>query len=215
MPAGLCSALLAIAVLAAQGPPPPISPVYGSESPEALMATMEKALAADDFGSVIPLISPTGRKELAEDAITALIVTLNFTDPDKPSAGGPPLDPAEREARRANHRAAVEVARQTLRPHGLDGLIAEPPLSPLSKDVFVLALDRTDTVVLMQSLYAALDRIGKLLGMERSDEKKLPMTYGKVTDFEINGDTATAKANGDPIEFERLQGRWYLKAPEK
>ena len=79
----------------------------------------------------------------------------------------------------------------------------------------MLALSRTDTVVLMQSLYSALDRIGKLLGTERTDEKKLQMTFGKVTDFVINGDSATAKANGDPIEFERLDGRWYLKPPFK
>ena len=213
MPAGSCTWFVTIAAIALQAPSTRISPVYGAESPQALMATMERALAADDFGAVIPLISPAGRKELAEDAITALIVTLNFTDPDKP--GGTAFDPAERDAKRANHRAAVDVARQTLRPHDLDGLIDEAPLSPLSKDVFALALERTDTVVLMQSLYAALDRISKLLGVERADEKKLPMTFGNVTDFQINGDAASAKANGDPIEFERLEGRWYLKTPDK
>ena len=214
MPAG-CRAFLTVVALAAQATATQIAPTYGAESPQALIATMERALATDDFGSVIPLISPAGRKELAEDAVTALIVMLNFTDPDKPSADGVPLSAAERDAKRASHRAAVDVARDTLRPHDLDGLIGEPPLSPLSKDVFVLALDRTDTVLLMQSLYSALNRISKLLGIERSDEKKLPLTFGNVTDYQVTGDAATAKTAGETIEFERLDGRWYLKPPDK
>jgi hypothetical protein len=215
MPAGSCRAFAAVVALAVQATATQISPTYGAESPQALVSAMEKALAADDFGSMMPLISPAGRKELAEDAVTALIVTLNFTDPDKPSTGSASLSPTERDAKRVSHRAAVEVARETLRPHGLDGLLGEAPLSPLSKDVFALALDRTDTVVLMQSLYSALDRISTLLGMERSDEKKLPLTFGNVTGYQVSGDTATAKTDGDTIEFERLDGRWYLKPPDK
>ena len=192
-----------------------LSPIYGAESPQALVATMEKALAADDFAAVMPLISSAGRKEMAEDAITALIVTLSFTDPDNPSAGNTPLSAAERDAKRQNHRAAVEVARETLRPHGLDGLIGQSPISPLSKDVFALALNRTDTVVLMRSLFASLDRIATLLGLERGDEKKLPLTFGKISDFAVTGDTATAKIEGGTVEFERVDGRWYLKPPDK
>jgi hypothetical protein len=191
------------------------APIYGADSPQALVATLEKAMAIDDFAAVMPLISPSGRKELAEDAITALIVALDFMDPDKPAGGGAPVPDAEREAKRTSHLAAVDVARETLKPHGLDGLIGESPISPLSKDVFELALTRTDTVVLMRSLFDALDRIGKLLGIKRGDEKRLPMTFGNVTDFEISGDAATAKADGSTIEFERLQGRWYLKPPDR
>ena len=215
MPAGSCNVFLAVVAFAAQATAIRISPTYGADSPQTLVATMEKALAADDFGSVIPLISPAGRKDLAEDAVTALIVALNFTDPDKSSTGSAALTAAEREVTRANHRAAVEIARNTLRPHGLDGVIDQAPLSPLSKDVFALALDRTDTVVLMQSLFSALDRISTLLGTERSDEKKLPMTFGTATDYQVSGDTATARTSGQTIEFERLEGRWYLKAPDR
>jgi hypothetical protein len=214
MPAVLHACLLVILATArpASGQP---APVYGAESPQSLIATMEKALAVDDFAGIMPLISPAGRKELAEDAISALIVTLSFTDPDKPSADNAPIPEEERETRRQNHRAAIEVARETLRPHGLDGLIGQSPISPLTKDVFELALTRADTVVLMRSLFPALDRIGTLLGVERSDEKKLPVTFGKVSDFQVSGDTATATAAGDTIEFEKLQGRWYLKRPDK
>ena len=207
--------LVALCVLAAQTAAPQPTPIYGAESPQAVMAAMEKAIAADDFPAVISLISPSKRKELAEDAITGLIVALNFMDPDKPAAGDTPMPESERAARRKSYRAAVEVARETLRPHGLDGLIGQAPLTPLSKDIFELALTRTDTVVLMRSLYAALDRIGGVLGIDRSDERKLLMTFGAVTDFEITGDTATAKAEADTIEFERLSGRWYLKRPER
>jgi hypothetical protein len=53
------------------------------------------------------------------------------------------------------------------------------------------------------------------LALNGPTRKKLQMTFGKVTDFVINGDSATAKADGDPIEFERLDGRWYLKPPFK
>lgn len=214
MPAGFRCAVAALCLSAAAPAFAQLTPTYGADSPQELMAAMEKAIAADDFGAVMPLVSPAGRQELAEDAITALIVALNFMDLDK-AAASVTITEAERETKRRNHQAAMQVARETLSPHGLDGLLGQAPLSPLSKDVFALALSRTDTVVLMQSLYAALDRIGTLLGTERTDEKKLPLTFGKVTDFAINGDSATAKADGDPIEFERLDGRWYLKPPFK
>jgi hypothetical protein len=215
MSAGFRMCLVALCLLAAQPSSLQPTPVYGAESPQALIAQMEKAMAVDDFGAVMPLISPAGRKEMAEDAITALIVALSFLDPDNPAPGSDPVPEAERDTKRKNHRAAVEVARETLKPYGLAGLIGQSPISPLTKDVFELALTRADTVVLMRSLFAALDRIGTLLGMERSDEKKLPMTLGNVTDFQVTGDTATAKGDGQTIEFERLQGRWYLKPPDQ
>jgi hypothetical protein len=213
MPAAVRVCLLSLCLLATQVQPQ-FGPVYGADSPQALVAIFEKAMAVDDFAAIMPLISPTGRKELAEDAIGALIVALNYTDPDNPAPGSTPISEADRDTKRKNHRAAVDVARNTLRPHGLDGLIGESPITPLSKEVFELALTRTDTVLLMQSLFPALDRISVLLGTERN-ETKLPASLGKITDFQIQGDAATAKANGDTIEFERLQGRWYLKPPDR
>jgi hypothetical protein len=213
MPAAVRVCLLSLCLLATGVQPTQLGPVYGADSPQALVAMFEKAMAVDDFAAIMPLISPTGRKELAEDAIGALIVALNYTDPDNPAPGST-ISESERDTKRKNHRAAVEVARDTLRPHGLDGLIGESPITPLSKDVFELALTRTDTVLLMQSLFPALDRISVLLGTERN-ETKLPASLGKITDFQIQGDSATAKANGGLIEFERLQGRWYLKPPDR
>jgi hypothetical protein len=129
--------------------------------------------------------------------------------------GSKPIPPAELEAKRKNYRAAVDVARQTLRPYGLDKLIGQPPLSPEVKDVLEAALTNADTVTLMQSLFTSLEKIGTLLGMEKSDDKKLPWTFGKVSDYQVTGDSATAKTDTDTIEFERVDGRGYLKPPPK
>ena len=135
-----------------------------------------------------------------------LILALNFLDPDSKAPGSKPVPDSEREARRRSYRAAVDVARQTLQPHRLDGLIGQAPLAPATKDIVELALANADTVVLMRSLFAALERIGALLNMERGGEKKMPWTFGKVTDYQVTGDHATAKADAETIEFERVDG---------
>lgn len=193
----------------------PATPIYGAESPQAVMAAMEAAIAADDFAAVLPLISPQGREELANDAITALVLALNFLNPDDPVPGTTPVPPDEIDGKRKSYRAAVEIARAALTPYGLDTLIGQPPLSPRTKDALDAALPQADTVVLMRSLYTALEQIGAALGMEKTNDKKVPWTFGKVTDYQIAGDTATARSERDTIEFERVQGRWYLKPPPK
>jgi len=205
--------LFAAAVPSVQQKPAP--PVYGAESPQAVMAAMETAIAADDFNAMLPLISPESREELADDAITALVLALNFFNPDDPMPGTTPVPPGEIESKRKSYRAALDIARDALRPYGLDTLIGQPPLAPRTKDALDAALQQADTVVLMRSLYAALQQISTTLGMEKTDEKKVPWTFGKVTDYQISGDTATARTATDTIEFERIQGRWYLKPPIK
>lgn len=210
--------LIALCLFAAAVPSSvqkPTSPVYGAESPQAVMAAMETATAADDFNAMLPLISPQGREDLADDAITALVLALNFLNPDDPMPGTTPVAPAEIESKRKSYRAALDIARDALRPYALDTLIGQPPLAPRTKDALDAALPKADTVVLMRSLYAALQQIGTTLGMEKTDEKKVPWTFGKVTDYQISGDIATARTATDTIEFERIEGRWYLKPPFK
>lgn len=193
----------------------PVAPVYGAETPQAVMTAMEAAIAADDFNAMLPLISPQGREDLANDAITALVLALNFLNPDDPMPRTTPVPPGELESKRKNYQAALGIARDALRPYALDTLIGQPPLAPRTKDALDAALAKADTVVLMRSLYTALQQIGTTLGMEKTDEKKVPWRFGKVTDYQISGDTATARTGTDTIEFERIQGRWYLKPPLK
>ena len=211
MSAVLRVSLIAICLLMTAYPSTQVTPVYGAESPQAVMAAMERAIAADDFSAVMPLVSPDGRKDLAEDAISGLILALKFLDPDGSAPEMTSIPEPEREAKRRSYRAAVDVARTTLRPHRLDGLIGQAPISPNTRDIMELALSKTDTVVLMRSLFAALEQIRVLLNMEHGDEKKMPWNFGKVASYEINGDHATAKTDDQTIEFERVDDRWYFK----
>jgi hypothetical protein len=215
MSAARCASLIAVCLLAAGMPAtqPKIVPVYGAESPQAVMSALQSAIAADDFNAMLPLISPQGRQDLADDAITALILALNFLDPDNPMPGSTPIPPSAIESRRKAYAETLDVARETLRPFGLGGLVGKPPLSPVTKDTLDAVLTHTDTVVLMRSLYATLQQISRLMGIEKTDEKKIPWSFGTVSDYQITGDTATAKSGTDTLEFERIDGRWYLKAP--
>jgi hypothetical protein len=36
-----------------------------------------------------------------------------------------------------------------------------------------------------------------------------------VTDYKIQGDRATAKAGKETVDFVKVGGRWFMKAPEK
>jgi hypothetical protein len=140
-------------------------------------------------------------------------MALAFSNPDDPMPGSKPLPKAELDKRKKGYASAVDLVRQTLRPHGLDSLIGQPPMAPKSQETLKAALAKADTVVLVTSLLTAMDRIGPMLGMQKSDSKKVPFTFGKVTNFQVKGDRATAKAATEVLEFERVQGRWYLKPP--
>jgi hypothetical protein len=198
--------LLAAASAGAQVP-------AGAESPQAVVAAVQKATTADDFGMVVAYIAPQARRELASDGLTGLLMALAFSDPDDAMPGSTPLPKAELEKKRKDYKAAVALATRTLSTHGITGVIGKPVMAEATRASINAALDTADTVAFMRDMVATLDAIGPMLGMTKSDKPRVPFALGKVSDYKIVGDTATARADTEVLDFVRIDGRWYLTPP--
>lgn len=192
---------------------PATAPPYGAESPQAVVAALERATASHDPGAMVALISPSGRRQLAQELVTDVLIVLRMTNPDGLPQGIPPRPATELEVERTTHGRAVDLARQTLAPHGLDEFIGSPPLADDVVTAMGAALDRTDTVRLLAAVIPLLGQLGGVLGFEDAAPPPFVMDLGPVTDYEIASDRATAKAASETLEFERIDGRWYLAPP--
>jgi hypothetical protein len=201
--------ILAAASLGAQT----TTKVYGGATPQEVVTGLQKAVKSGDVSSAFGYISPAGRTRLADEAVVGVVMVLQFSDPSDPMPGSKPLPKAELDAKIKQYRAAVDLAKATLKPYGLDVIVGKPPLSPETKKVMDANLPKADTVALMTNLLATMEKIGPMVGMKKTERPPLPFEVGTVTDYKISGDKATAKATNETLEFVRIDGRWYLNPP--
>jgi hypothetical protein len=120
----LAGALAATTLAEAQSP----RPAEGRESPQAVVAAMQQAASAHDWGSAFALMLPARRHELATPLVEGVLLMIAMGDPDSPIAG--PLAGPEKAKRRKAYTSAVTALRTAWRPFGLDGLVGRPPLAP-------------------------------------------------------------------------------------
>lgn len=205
--AGLVLALAASA--AAQTAKPP----YGAATPQEVVAAVQKAAQASDFLGAIPFISPAGRRALMTEGVEGLLMVLAFSDPDDAMPGSKPLPKAELDAKRKNYRTATEIAQAALKPYGLDLVIGKPVMAPETTKTIASAAGKADTVVAINSLMAALEKMAPLLGMKKDAKPKMPFDLGAVSGYQIKGDTATAKSPTEMLDFVRVDGRWFISPP--
>ena len=189
-------------------------PVYGATSPQEVVAAVQQAVKAGDFVGAMPYISPAGRRELAVEVVPSLLFALAFADPNDPMPGGKPLPKAELDKKQKNYQAAVDVVRNALKPFGLDTLIGKPAMAPEQTKVIEAAIDKADTVALITSMFATMEKIGPMLGFTRSSKPKAPFDLGNVSGYSIKGDRATAKTPTETLDFVRVDGRWYITPPK-
>src|SRR5262245_10170664 len=160
----------------------------GAASPQEAVAALQKASASNEMLRALQVISPGGLKEIANEGVTGVVMVLSFADPNDPMPGGPKLSKTELDAQRKKYGTAMELAKATLKPHGLDVMIGKPALSEETQKAINAALDKTDNFALITSLYAALTKIGPLLGMKQDPKPTMPVTVGNVTGYKIEGD---------------------------
>lgn len=185
----------------------------GGDTPQAVIAGVQKATAADDFVAVMPFIAPAARRELVKEGVTGLLMALAFSDPDDTMPGSKPLPKAELEKKRKGYKAAVKTADTMLSSYGVTGVIGKPVLADATQKPIEAALAKADTVAMMRDLMGALDTIGPQLGMKKSDAPKVPFKFGTVRDYKVSGDKATAKDGKETLDFVKIEGRWYLTPP--
>ncbi|MBL8141522.1 MAG: hypothetical protein JNM38_10460 [Acidobacteria bacterium] len=185
----------------------------GGESPQAVVEAIQRASAADDLGAAVRYIAPDARRELVKEGVTGLLMALAFSDPDDAMPGSKTPPRGELDKKRKDYKAAVDQVSKLLSAHGITGVIGKPVLAEATQKPIDAALQKADTAALMRDMLTALDTIGPLLGMTKSDKPKVPFQLGKVSGYKVTGDTATAKAEKETLDFVRIAGRWYLTPP--
>ena len=185
----------------------------GAATPQEAVAVLQKAAASGEMLQTLNVISPNGLKQIASEGVTGIVMVLAFSDPDDPMPGGPKPTKTELDAKRKQYKTAVDLATQVLKPYGLDTIIGKPALAPDTQKVMDSAIAKADNFALINSLYASMVKIGPLLGMKESPKPTPPVKIGTVSNYKINGDKATAQNDANPIDFVRINGRWYIEPP--
>jgi hypothetical protein len=204
---GLVAALSGATPLA-QGAKP-----SGAASPQEAVAALQKATASGDMLAALPVISPAGLKQIANEGVTGLLMVLAFSDPDDAMPGSAKPSKAELDAKRKQYKQAVDLATQTMKPYGLETLFGKPVLADDTQKTLNAALDKADNAVLITSLYGSLAKIAPLLGMKQTPKPEPFIKTATVSDYKVNGDKATAKNGAEMMNFVRIGGRWYIEPP--
>ena len=120
----------------------------GAATPQEAVAVLNKATAANDAMQALPVISPNGLQQIANEAVTGMLMVLSFSDPDDPMPGGTKPSKAELDAQRKKYKQAVDLATQAVKPYGLDTLIGKAALAPESQKTLDAALGKADNMAL-------------------------------------------------------------------
>ena len=119
---------------------------------------------------------------------------------------------------------AVCKAHQALLP-SLEELGIDPMGGKMEPDELAAKvgnrLDKVDGGAFAAAMAKALEKMKKIMPEGQGGDMN-PMEAitgkvgaGKLTDLKIEGDTATGMVDGEPAAFLKVDGRWYVKAPEK
>lgn len=205
----------------------------GAESPEALVARIEKAAEKGDVPEIAACLAPEDRAEMALGLVLGAGMMIGFMgmggDMGAAMAEGMGEAMTGEEAS-AEDKAKLEKGKQEVAKKAADlqqrydKILDKHGLAEKMKDDSPLAGGAEDPAALTK-LMAGVDDIGLIsdlwalfreLGDEKSVSKSGPLADGgKITDLEVQGDHATAKAGDETVELVKIDGRWYAKAPKK
>lgn len=185
----------------------------GAATPQEAVAVIQKAIAANDFLGVLPVMSPLGLKAIANEGLTGVLMLLAFSDPDDGMPGAAKPSKAELDIQRKNYKTALGVANQILKPHGLDTMIGKPILAPDVQKSIDALLDKADNLALITSLYGAMVKMGPMLGMNEPPKPEVLVKVANVTGYKMAGDRATAQNGAETMSFVRIAGRWFVEPP--
>lgn len=182
----------------------------GAESPEALAAKVRRLVESDDYAGVINTITPDERPMLA---LTIVMVAQRM--PAMMSGIGGRLGSDAAKAEFAKEMKAIEDAvAAAMKNHGMDAVnmqAAGPVL--MGKDYPAAAKLLKERVPDLNHGAFIADVMGAL--GERSAaaaKQRFKRLGGELTDLKVDGDWATGIVGGNPAEFVKVDGRWYVSA---
>jgi hypothetical protein len=183
---------------------------------------MAAAAENEDFAELAACMDPASRSEMAQGLLMASTMMVAFAGFGEAMAGeigegmaeafGEEGEAADAEAlAAAQAEAAAEVEaltnryRDVLAAHGLERMMDEEPSGEADLDEM---LAEVDDVALVGDL---MDFMASFPGSEEEEDEG-SMLPTDITDFQIDGDSATAQSPEGPVEFVRIDGRWFFKA---
>ena len=208
----------------------------GADSPQAVIARLEKAGQAKDLPGMAACLAPEDRTEITKGMLMAATMMVAFAqmgpgmadqmaegmsnlgdDSENPkSAQEKAKEKAERDKQTQEAQKKVKEMetqyRGILKKNGLPDFFSEDGQKKAGPDEADAVLQKIDQIALLDDLMGFLDKMDTGENQEPEKPFELP---GKVTDYKIQGDRATARAGNETIDFVKVGGRWFMKAPEK
>lgn len=206
---------------------------YGGETPQAVVARLKAAADGKDMAEVMACLAPDARREMAMMMTAGVGMMVAFAGMGSEMAGGMAEGMAEalsgeemtaeqkaeleKGKREAEEKTAALVKRYEaiLEKHRITEAMNDDtpvPDDPAERRAALAkALANTDEIALISDLMAMMSELGGEEGMKSS-----PVDLGpEVTDYEIEGDRATAKAGDEVVHFVKVDGRWYVEPEEQ
>jgi hypothetical protein len=223
--AGIASVLVLALVIhpaAAQTP-------LGAATPQALVERLTKAAADKNFAEMVACLDPQSRTELSLGLLMGAVmmvafmamasdVTMGMAEEMAEALSGEKMGPEEQakmEEGKTEADARIGKARTDLsalfRKHGLPDLLDDQTSLPEEDDAAAL-LAKVDQPALATDLMQFIGALGDGVGQTKDADSLVPVPRD-VKNYSITGDRATAQAGDETLEFLRLDGRWFLKAP--
>ncbi len=218
-PVVVCTLALSPALASAATP-------LGADTPQAVVDRLAQGSQARDFREVVACLDPDTRTEFATGMLMGATMMVGFMGMGSDmaegmaqgmseAAGAPSKDAQAQSAKaKAETKAKVDKAKAGLsavfKRHGLPDLTDDK--APAPKEDLKTVLARADQPALVADLMAFMDTIGDKQAKEASQSLPNPKN---VTDYKIQGDRATARSGSETIDFVKVEGRWFLKAPAK
>jgi hypothetical protein len=215
--------MVVVALVAGLAVPRPVLAAVetGAESPQALVARLQKAAETDDFAEIAACMAPDDRAMLSMMLMMASGMMVAFAGMGGEMAGG--MADAFAEDMSAEDKAAMEAQKATaaaevaalqakyeaiLTKYGVDKLMeedSEPPAEPGPAAAGKLLAD-VDQVGLVSDL---MKFMREAFPEEAGEEEPMDVPMGELTDLQIDGDVASATIGDEPAHFVRIDGRWY------
>jgi hypothetical protein len=196
----------------------------GADTPQALVARMNKAAQTKDMAEIAACLDPESRTQLAAMMMLAGVMMVGFMGMGSEmgagmtEAMGDQTAEAKQKAAASKKEADAKIAKAkagmtaVFKKHGLPDMMDEKAPEPTGdpKELFA----KIDQPAFIKDMIGFLETIGE--GKEKGDSPTDKMPDMKsVTDYKITGNTATAKAGSETLDFVKVDGKWFLKMPEK
>lgn len=229
IPARTVAAALALLLLV---PPSVLAAVpHGAESPQALVARMEKAAATGDVPEMMACVAPDARREMALALVAGAGMMVAFMGMGGAMAAemgeafaegmtGEETTPEQKAEIEAGEQAMAAKAAELqkryegiLERHGVAAMMDDEtpiPDDPAARSAALAKMfEDTDDVALIADLLGLMGELGE---SEDAGGPKAPVELPDgVTDYRIEGSRATARSGDETIEFVEVDGRWYFQ----